>query len=67
MNRSAFNQNEIDPTCLMCKEEPETIDHFMIRCSALEEARQPILKRIHQCAEYLIRSHIDSENLVQLL
>ena len=46
---------------VMCKEEPETIDHFMIRCSALEEARQPILKRILQCAEYLMRSHIDSK------
>ena len=51
----------------MCKEEPETIDHFMIRCSALEEVRQPILNRILQCAEYLMRSPIDSENLVQLL
>ena len=53
VNRSAFNQNEIDPTCLMSKEEPETIDHFMIRCNALEEVRQPILKNILQCAEYL--------------
>ena len=67
VNRSAFNQNEIDPTCLMCKEEPETKAHFMIRCSALEEVSHPILKRILQCAEYLMRSPIDSENLVQLL
>ena len=51
----------------MCKEEPETIDQFMIRCSALEEVRQPILKRILHCAEYLMPSPIDSENLVQLL
>ena len=28
VNISAFNPNEIDPTFLMCKEEPETIDHF---------------------------------------
>ena len=67
VNRSAFNQNEIDPTCLMCKEEPETIDYFMIRCSALEEVRRPIRKNILQCAEYLTQSPIDSENLVQLL
>ena len=67
VNRSAFNQNETDTTCLMCKEEPETIDHFMIRCSALEEVRQPILKRILHCAEYLMQSPIDYENLVQLL
>ena len=67
VNRSAVNQNEIDQTCRMCKEEPETIEHFMKRCSALEEVRQSILKRILQCAEYLMRSPIDSENLVQLL
>ena len=39
----------------------------MRRCSALEEVRQPILKRTLQCAECLMRSPIDSENLVQLL
>ena len=33
----------------------------------VEDVRQHILKRILQCAEYLMRSPIDSENLVQLL
>ena len=51
----------------MCQEEPETIDHFMIRCSASDEVRRPILKNMLLCAEYLTWSHIDSENLVQLL
>ena len=39
VNRPAFSQNEIDPLCLMCKEEPETVDHFLIRCSVLAEVR----------------------------
>ena len=51
----------------MCKDEPETVDHFLIRCSALEEVRQPILNSILQCAECFMQSPIDSEILVQLL
>ena len=67
VNRSAFNQDEIDTTCLMCKEEPETIKHFMMRCSAFEKVKQPIPKSILQCAEYFMLSPIDSETQVQLL
>ena len=50
VNRSVFNQSEIDPICLMCKEEPETVDHFLIRCSALCDVRQPLLDSILKCA-----------------
>ena len=39
VNRSTFNQNEIDPTC----QEPETVDLFLIRCSVLAEMRNPIV------------------------
>ena len=67
VNRSAFNQNEIDPTCLICKEEPETVDHFLIRCSALAEVRQPIMDSILRCAECFMQTPIETEILVQLL
>lgn len=33
VNRVEFNQNQIDPTCMLCNQEPETVDHFLIRCS----------------------------------
>ena len=42
-NRAAFNQNQIEPTCLLCKTEEETLEHFLLNCTALHSARQPIL------------------------
>ena len=67
VNRSASNQNESDPTCLMCKEEPETVDHFLIRCSVLAEVRQPIMDNIIRCAECFMQAPIETEILVQVL
>ena len=67
VNRSTFNQNEIDPTCLMCKEEPETVDHFLIRCSALADVRKPIMDSILRCAECFIQAPIETQVLTQLL
>ena len=54
-NRAAFNQNAIDPTCLLCKNGEETIKHFLLSCTALSSAREPI---IHPYAEGLF----DSQN-----
>ena len=34
--RSCFNQNAVDPTCKMCKKEPEDREHFIARCWSLE-------------------------------
>ena len=67
VNRSAFNQNDIDPTCQMCKEESETVDHFLIRYSALAEVRQPIMDSSLRCAECFMQAPIETEILVQLL
>ena len=67
MHRAAFNQNQIDPTCLLCKEEPETVDHFLIQCSALVKGRQPIIDCILKHAEGILQIPIETEVLVQLL
>ena len=40
-NRTVFNQNQIEPTCLLCKTEDETIEHFLLHCTALSSVRQP--------------------------
>ena len=29
-NRSAFNQNEVDPVCKLCEGDSETLEHFLI-------------------------------------
>ena len=38
-NRANFNQNEVDATCLLCNTEDEDIEHFLLRCSVLDEIR----------------------------
>ena len=48
--RSAFNQNEISPTCLLCGYESEDLPHFIFRCETLDSIRAPILVDIE--AEY---------------
>ncbi|VDI38179.1 Hypothetical predicted protein [Mytilus galloprovincialis] len=45
-NKAAFNQNTVDPTCLLCKGKPETIDHFLMECPALHEIRSPYLQEL---------------------
>ena len=40
--RSAFNQNEISPTCLLCGYESEDLPHFIFRCETLNSIRAPI-------------------------
>ena len=66
-NRSSFNQNEVDPTCLLCKTGAETLTRFLLHFATLESIRQPILTDI----KYIVRhSDIDfnnSEILLQLL
>ncbi|CAG2193856.1 unnamed protein product [Mytilus edulis] len=38
-NRAAFNQIDIDLTCLLCEEDSETLYHFIHSCPALASAR----------------------------
>ena len=45
-NRSAFNQNQISPVCLLCRAEDETTEHFLLRCAGLEIVRQPAFTEI---------------------
>ena len=42
-NWTVFNKNGIDPTSLLCWEGAETIEHFLLNCTALSSARQPII------------------------
>ena len=42
----AFNQNQVDPSCLLCHQEDETVEHFLLRCPALASVRNPIIDNI---------------------
>ena len=53
VNRSSFNQNRIDPTCLMCGNGDENIEHFILECEALSHIRVPILKEIRDICDSL--------------
>ena len=68
-NRASFNQNVVDPTCLLCKTSAETLSHFLIECATLESIRQPILRDIEHIhvLRYSDLDLTDSEILLQLL
>ena len=68
-NRAAFNQNAIDPTCLLCKNGEETIKHFLLSCTALSSAREPIIEIITDTgrhASLLSNPTNDPDRLLQL-
>ena len=67
VNRAAFNQNQVDPTCMMCQQAPETVDHFLVECSEFEEKRRPIMDSIFSLVNELFEPALASEELVQIL
>ena len=42
-NRTVFNNTAVDPQCLLCKTEEETLHHFLIVCPALQSVRLELL------------------------
>ena len=66
-SRIAFNQAPIDPTCMLCGQDLETIEHVIIECTALQHVRRPILEAFcGECETFLPQSEVQ-ENLVQLV
>ena len=45
-NRQKFNKSQVDPTCLLCQRDNETLEHYILNCSALDRVRLPILNQI---------------------
>lgn len=66
-NRAAFNQNQVDPTCLMCQQEPETVDHFLVGCSALEDKRCMIMDSIIRSLADFTELPMTADQLVQII
>lgn len=68
-NRASFNQNQIDPVCLLCKKENETLEHFILHCDALEHIKSPIISDIQKiCNETGVISDLNnSNNMLQLI
>ena len=36
----------MDPTCLFCKADPETVEHFILDCPELQSVRDPVIANI---------------------
>ena len=44
-----FNSSEVDPKCPLCRLESEDLQHFILRCPALAEARDryfPLIRKL---------------------
>ena len=67
VNRAAFNQNQVDPTCMLYQQCPETVDHLPVECTALEEKRCPILGSIFSSVHELFETSFVAEELMQKL
>ena len=66
-NRHSFNQNQVDPLCLLCKGANENITHFLLDCNTFEITRQHILKDIKHILRNCGLDLNNSETLLRLL
>ena len=44
--RAAFNQNAVNPTCLACNRDDETLRHFLLGCPVLLSRCEPVIHQI---------------------
>ena len=68
--RAAFNHVPIDPVCLLCKTEEETLHHFLINCPALSDVRDPLMALINDCVYSVFASdflRLDPDTQVQVI
>ena len=71
--RAKFNQYNVDPTCLLCGENPEDHEHFLLRCRSLAESRDPFIETIKSVLSQYLGDEVqqcicrDSELLVALI
>ena len=69
-NRQKFNKAEIDPTCMLCGESKETLEHFILSCTSLSTVRDPILKDIQyelQHRQDIMFSNLCVNDKIQLI
>ena len=52
--RVKFKQNEVNPMCHLCWEAEETLEHFLLKCKALDTARIPAITDIQNVLRDLL-------------
>ncbi len=66
LTTSPFAGTRAADKCPLCKEEPETLMHFILHCKALHKARLKFLHRILQtCREHHIS--VDPDSLIRVI
>ena len=66
-NRATFNQNQVNPVCLLCQREDETVSHFLLHCPALDSIRNPIIDNIISVCSGVYSPTNSPDSFVQLL
>ena len=64
-NRAAYNKTEVNPTCQLCGEGDEDLEHFILNCSYLEYTRNPIISEIEREIDSLLGKLCFQEMCVQ--
>ena len=66
-NRASFNQNKVDPTCILCKNGKESLQHFLLDCSVLSSIKNPITDSILEACSSLCNPACDIDTLLKLV
>ena len=64
-NRAVYNKTEVSPTCQLCGEGDEDLEHFILNCSYLEYTRNPIISEIEREIDSLLGKLCFQEMCVQ--
>ena len=64
-NRAAYNKTEVNPTCQLCGEGDEDLEHFILNCSYLEYTINPIISEIEREIDSLLGKLCFQEMCVQ--
>ncbi|KAK3086834.1 hypothetical protein FSP39_024241 [Pinctada imbricata] len=66
--RAAFNNLDVDPTCLLCKTSTETLEHFILHCTKLQHVRVQILCDIASaCGENINFSQLCTSDQLRII
>ena len=65
--RSAFNNVQVDPVCVLCKTSDETTKHLVLGCCVLDFLRKPILEVISALLKDAFNIYFDALDSEQQL
>ena len=66
VNHAPFNQNQVNPTCVLCHQGDETEEHVLFKCPALADVRNPIIDSIVSICDGVYPLGSDSHSRLQL-